>query len=69
VINLEDFIYTKSLALSHASLMEEIEQLPPGTKLSLAKRSKLEELKVELKKKLIRNLIGDPFPVTKKERT
>lgn len=69
MINLEKFLNTQRLALSHAYLMQEIEQLPPGTEISLAKRSEIKELEEELKKKLMRNLIGDPFPVIKKEKT
>lgn len=67
MINQEEFLNTQSLALRHANLMQEIEELPPGTKISPIKRSKIKELEKELKKRLIRHLIGDPFPVTKKE--
>jgi len=66
VIKPEDF-NAKELALKHVYLMQEIEQLPPGTEISPEKRKEIKELEAELKRKLIKNLTGDPFPVTKKE--
>lgn len=65
--NLEGFFETKELVLSHASLMHEIEQLPPGTNLSPVKKRKAARLEKELNKKLFKHLLGDPFPVIKKE--
>ncbi|MCK4760393.1 MAG: hypothetical protein KAT69_10120 [Candidatus Aminicenantes bacterium] len=66
--NLEKFnaledSHAKELSMKHARIMEEIEQLPPGTEISSAKKKELVALKKELQKILEENLIGDVIPV------
>lgn len=61
--NLEKFFETKGLALNHAYLMREKEQLPPGKEISVAKKKEIEALEKELRKILYKSLISDVLPV------
>ncbi len=51
------------LALSHVYLMQEIEELPPGSNVLLAKKKEAEALEDELRKRLYNCLKGDVFPI------
>lgn len=63
MIDLEQFIETRSLALSHAKFMEEKEQLPPGAEISVAKKKEIERLEKKLRKRLYKNLCSDVLPI------
>ncbi|MCK5127894.1 MAG: hypothetical protein KAR42_16675 [candidate division Zixibacteria bacterium] len=53
----------RELASKHAWLMDEIEQLPPGTKISPAKKQEIKTLEDELQRRLEDNLMSDVIPV------
>lgn len=52
-------------AFRHALLMQEIEQLPPGTRISEAKKKEIEVLEAKFQQRLHRSLISDVLPVIK----
>lgn len=51
------------LALHHAHLMAEIEQQPPGTQISPAKKREIKAIEKKLQGKLYESLIGDVLPI------
>jgi len=53
----------RELASRHAQLMEKIENLPPGTEVSLDKKEKIKALEEELSKRLYENLSSDVLPI------
>jgi len=53
----------RQLASRHAQLMEQIENLPPGTGVSFDKKEKIKALEEELLKRLYRNLSSDVLPI------
>jgi len=55
----------KELSMKHARIMEEIEQLPPGTEISPGKKKELAAFEKELQRILEENLIGDVLPILK----
>lgn len=62
---IENFFNSRSreLALKHVYLMQEIEELPPGTNILIAKKKEAEALEEELRKKLYEALNSDVLPV------
>ena len=66
--NLQNF-NARELVSKHAFLMDEIKHLPPGIELSPIKKEQILEIEKELKKRLIRGMVGYPFPPDKKEKT
>ncbi|MCK4646646.1 MAG: hypothetical protein KAU46_10365 [Candidatus Aminicenantes bacterium] len=53
----------KELSMKHARIMEEIEQLPPGTEISPKKKKELATFEKELQEILEGKLIGDVLPI------
>ena len=53
----------KELSMKHARIMEEVEQLPPGTEISPEKKKELAALERDLQEILEKSLIGDMIPV------
>lgn len=51
------------LALSHVYLMQEIEELPPGTNILIAKKKEAEALEDELRKRLYKCVNRNAFPI------
>lgn len=60
--NLQNF-NAKELALKHVYLMQEIEELPPGSNILIAKKKEIEALEDELRKRLYRFVSSDILPI------
>lgn len=60
--NLEKF-NARELTSKHACLMEDVEQLPPGTEISPEKKRNITALEKELRKRLYNLLNSDVLPV------
>lgn len=54
---------TRKLAIRHASLMQDKEQLPSGTKIAPEINKEIEMIEVELKHTLYRSLSSDVLPI------